>query len=206
MQVIFVYILYFVVCNFLGIIQLLLFNNKNMETFESANQEQEKTPQQTFRDACHARLDGLVEDGTFSIDFADERRKSADFVEDGISDPEEQGIAFAEIGMESVLEFKSKVAELLDSLRKKLDEKEALLESYADRIESMLGNSDVPESKLSEIRNHIENSRRALADAEQVINDIENGGIEALLKVDTSVADIETTLKKVEPSEEDIAQ
>ena len=83
-----------------------------------SSEKQPSPKQRLFVASCNERLDELVELGMLPSHFAEERKKAANLIEEGFSDdPEEQGREFADIGTESIQQFKVQV----DNLEKSVD-------------------------------------------------------------------------------------
>lgn len=74
--------------------------------------ETQELPSETkakFQVSCLARIDELVAQGIFPQKYADERKAAAKKIEDGLTDPEAQGVAFAEVGMDAIQQFRETV-------------------------------------------------------------------------------------------------
>lgn len=136
-------------------------------SFENPNEEQsavesEKSPQEAFMDSFTSRIDELVEEGRMPSAFAESRKKAAFLIEDGLTDPESQGVEFAEIGLEAVEQFQEGVREVEEltgeHILSPFDDKEALDED--DKRFDML------EEKISESINKLKALTRNDSDVE----------------------------------------
>jgi uncharacterized protein YukE len=81
-----------------------------------------------FQEACFTRLEELVADGTFPLQYAKNRQESAKLISQNLDNPEKQGVEFAEIGLEAILEFRERVdsaaqqvEDMIDDLRSRIE-------------------------------------------------------------------------------------
>ncbi len=82
-----------------------------MNSFDSAPkiESREETPVEIYRRVAIARINELIEDGTYPEHYAEELIASVNLIEEGIVDPEQDGRKFAEVGMVQIRAFREGV-------------------------------------------------------------------------------------------------
>jgi len=77
-------------------------------SFEGAprNESAEASPVEIYRQTAITRINELVADGTYPQHYADDLIQSVLLIEEGITDPERDGIKFAELGVVQIRAFR----------------------------------------------------------------------------------------------------
>jgi len=82
-----------------------------------------------FQEACFSRLDELVADGVCPKSEADERKRLAALIDTSIGDPVKDGRAYAEVGMESIRQFREKIDGAIQQVTAQVQEVQDRLEA-----------------------------------------------------------------------------
>ncbi len=135
-----------------------------MSSFETGEPIQEvpksiEGPQAQFQATCFARIDELVAQGIYPLQYAEERKEAARLIEDGLTDPEAQGKAFAEIGMDAIKKFQEIVDETEVEVTTKVEEAIGRL----DEIQILLLERKVVPIDMKERLEHVRTTRKLIA-------------------------------------------
>lgn len=153
--------------------------------------EAEISPKQRlFRAACNERLDELVELGLLPKRFAEDRRKSAELIETGLSDdPEQQGVEFAEIGLEGVSAMRRAADEALEKATEQVQPYLDLVHDLIYRFEAAGEEKKV--TKLQEVLSRIEETLSNFEETVKKVKDLEFPFKNLNAQITDLVADLE---------------
>jgi hypothetical protein len=98
------------------------FDKIPVSTTEPAGEASKKweTPREVFVGTVQERLAQLVEDGKMSPEFARERLEAAKLIEEGLTDPTQQAVQFAEIGLDNIQRFREARDSALDDVKMRI--------------------------------------------------------------------------------------
>jgi hypothetical protein len=165
--------------------------NESSEESESANLESQPTAkQQLFVAACNERLDELVELGMLPSQFAEERKRSAALIEEGLSDdPEEQGREFAEIGTESIGQFRTYIENSEQHIESRVQPYLEIATTLADKLER---EGKEPE-KVAAIKDGIRKIQEGLDEFRTTADKVKNLEI-PISALNTQIVELESSL------------
>lgn len=157
-----------------------------MSSFDSAPkfESREETSVETYRRVAIARINELIEDGTYPEHYANELITSVNLIEEGIVDPERDGRKFAEVGMVQIRAFREgvKAAEMqtvemcheamlkLDELWQKVKDRKVVPINILELAQAVEDANKKIEDLLTEFQTKVEEVRNLQAGLTSLTN------------------------------------
>lgn len=148
---------------------------------------------EVFREAAIARVDELVKDGNFPQQYADERIAAILRIEEGVKNPEHDGIKFAEIGMEQIKAFR----EAVDAAEIQTIEACGAAVSKIDEMLKQVKESKIVSINVSRLTQAVETTKQnienSLVEFQTKIEEVRNlqAGLSSLINFDNFESSIE---------------
>jgi hypothetical protein len=142
------------------------------------SESREETTLEIYRRTAISRITELVEDGTYPQQYADELIASVHLIEEGIVDPERDGLNFAEVGMLQIRAFREvvNVAEM-----QTVEMCNAALQQIDETWEKVKGRKVVPINILEltqaveSVKQHIEDSLKVFQTKVEEVRNLQAG-------------------------------